>query len=278
MKPGALTIIDLLHKKQQGEKITMLTCYDATFARLLDQTPLDAVLVGDSLGMTIQGHDSTLPVTLEDMIYHTRAVRRALHQPFLIADMPFLSYQVSADEGVRNSGLLMQQTHAQAVKLEGGTELVPLIERLSALGVPVVGHLGLQPQRVHMMGGYKLQAKDKESAKALKTTALALEAAGAIALVLEAIPRELAKNVTEALHIPTIGIGSGPDCDGQVLVLQDLLGMNLSFKPRFVRHFAELETAILKAVHAYIDAVAGGQFPNAEESFSLNQKPRSIKK
>lgn len=276
MENKRFTIPDLKAKKEAGERITMLTCYDYAFARILEQCDIDSLLVGDSLGMVIQGRESTLPVTIEDMIYHTRTVVRGAKHPLIIADMPFLSYQASVEEAIRNAGLLLKEGGAEAVKLEGGEEIAETTRRLSAIGIPVIGHIGLQPQSVHAMGGYRIQGKTPEAAERLQKDALLLSDAGACALVLEGVPAEVASKITESIRIPTIGIGSGAGCDGQVLVINDLLGMDESFKPRFVRRYAELETTIREAVNRYATDVKSGHFPSTDESFHL-QKPKAVK-
>lgn len=275
---SAITIPDLQAKKQCGERITMLTCYDYAFGRIVDQCDIDVVLVGDSLGMVVQGEETTLPVTIEEMIYHTRIVKRGVRHSLLVTDMPFLSYQASEDEAVANAGRLLKEGGAQAVKLEGGTELVPLIARLVNIGVPVFGHIGLQPQSIHAMGGYRVQGKSEEAAAQLQRDALALEDAGIAALVLEGIPSEVAAQISAAVRIPTIGIGSGVACDGQVLVIHDLLGMDESFRPRFVRRYASLEKTIRDAVDAYAKDVKSGHFPSKDESFHRDKKDISRKK
>jgi 3-methyl-2-oxobutanoate hydroxymethyltransferase len=266
-----LTITDLRKMKVAGEKIAMVTAYDAAVARLVDDAGADAILVGDSLGMVFQGHDSTLPVTLEHMIYHGAAVRRGLARSqgraHLTVDMPFGSYQASIDDAVRAAMRLVSEGGAEAVKLEGGSEYADVIERIARAGVPVFGHIGLTPQSVHKMGGYVVQGRDSEKAHRLLRDARALEEAGCSALVLECIPAELARVITGQLRIPTIGIGAGPHCDGQVLVVNDVLGLDGAFKPKFVKRYAELGGAIAGAVGAYATEVRGGAFPAEEHSF-----------
>ncbi len=269
MKTETFTIPKLRQKKEQGEKITIVTCYDYTFARILEGCDVDCVLVGDSLGMVVQGKETTLPVTIDEIIYHTQMVKRGLSHPLLIADMPFLSYQTCPEEALHHAGRLLKESEAQAVKLEGGEELADTIERMVAIGIPVMGHIGLQPQSVHAMGGYQVQGKKKEDVKRLYREAQVLEEAGITALVLEGIRSEVAAKITEMLSIPTIGIGSGPHCDGQVLVLYDLLGMDKSFKPKFVRRYAELEDTITEAVNHYARDIRSGDFPSNAESFSI---------
>ncbi len=266
-----LTITDLRKMKGTGEKIAMVTAYDASMARLVDDAGVDAILVGDSLGMVFQGHDSTLPVSLEHMVYHGAAVRRGLARSHgrahLTVDMPFGSYQAGVDEAVTGAMRLAAEGGAEAVKLEGGAEYCDVIQRIVRAGVPVIGHIGLTPQSVHRMGGYVVQGKDSEKAHRLLRDARALEDAGCSALVLECIPAELGRAITHQLRIPTIGIGAGPHCDGQVLVVNDLLGMDGSFKPKFVKRYAALGAAIGDAVAAYVADVRQGTFPSEEHSF-----------
>jgi 3-methyl-2-oxobutanoate hydroxymethyltransferase len=246
-----LRVPDLTAMKSRAEPISMLTAYDATMARLLDQAGIDVLLVGDSLGMVILGGDDTLEVTMDDMVRHTRAVRRGARRAMVVADMPFLSYQASTADGVRNAGRLMQEGGAMAVKLEGGRPVIETVERLVSVGIPVMGHLGLLPQSVRQLGGFKRQATTKEAADILLQDAEALEYAGACALILECIPENLAREVTGRLRIPTIGIGSGPDCDGQVLVSYDLLGLTAKTPP-FVKKYAQLDTVVTGAARAFV--------------------------
>jgi 3-methyl-2-oxobutanoate hydroxymethyltransferase len=266
-----VTIHDLRRLKEAGEKIAMVTAYDATLARLADAAGVDAVLVGDSLGMVVQGHDSTLPVTLEQMVYHSAAVRRGLSRgsgrPHLVGDLPFGSYQASPDEAVKSAVRLVAEGGVEAVKLEGGADYVDVVRRIVRAGVPVMGHIGLTPQSVHKMGGYVVQGKDSDKAQQLLRDARALEAAGCYAVVLECIPAELARIITAQLRIPTIGIGAGQHCDGQVLVYSDLLGLDLSFTPKFAKHFAEVGTAVRDAVAAYVGEVKSRTFPDDAHSF-----------
>ncbi len=266
-----LTVSDLRKMKGAGEKIAMVTAYDAAMARLVDDAGADAILVGDSLGMVFQGHDSTLPVTIDHMIYHTAAVRRGLGRSrgraHLTADMPFGSYQASADDAVRSAMRLVAEGGAEAVKLEGGSDYVDVIRRIVRAGVPVMGHVGLTPQSVHAIGGYVVQGKDAEKAHRLLRDARALEQAGCFAMVLECIPAELARFITGHVGIPTIGIGAGPHCDGQVLVVNDLLGVDGAFKPKFVKRYAELGGSIAGAVGAYVSDVRAGSFPDEAHSF-----------
>ncbi len=266
-----VTIHELRRMKESGEKIAMVTAYDATAARIVADAEVDAVLVGDSLGMVVQGHETTLPVTLEQMIYHAAAVRRGLARSsgraHLVGDMPFGSYQASADEAVKAATRFVSEGGVEAVKLEGGSEFVEVIHRIARAGIPVMGHIGLTPQSVHRMGGYVVQGKDPEKAQQILRDARALEMAGCYAIVLECIPAELARIVTAQLRIPTIGIGAGPHCDGQVLVLHDLLGLDPSFTPKFVKRFAELGLAAHGAVSSYVGEVKDRRFPAEEHSF-----------
>lgn len=261
------TLRDIYKLYVDQTPITMVTAYDYTFARLVEKADLDVILVGDSLGNVIQGHDTTVPVEVEDIIYHTRAVARGNQSAHLVSDLPFMSYQASDDEGMRNAGRLLKEGGAQAVKLEGGANVAPLVERMVSAGIPVVGHLGLTPQSVHAFGGYRVQGRGEEAAEKLIADAEALQAAGIYMLVLEMVPAELAARVTEALSIPTIGIGAGNQTSGQVLVLQDLLGMNSDFKPRFVKRFAELEGAVVDALSAYGDEVRSRAFPDDDHAY-----------
>ena len=254
----------LKRMKQHGEKIAMLTAYDATMAGLLDRAGIDVLLVGDSLGMVVLGHDSTIPVTLDDMVHHTRAVSRGARRALIVADMPFLSYQVSIGDSVRNAGRLIQ-AGAAAVKLEGGDPVLDVVERLVDVGIPVMGHLGLRPQSLHQLGGYRKQARSEEEAGRLIREAQALEQAGAFAIVLEMIPDEVGRAVTDALAIPTIGIGAGPYCDGQVLVSYDIFGLYEGNVPSFVKRFAEAGQAISEGTRNYIAEVRGGEYPETSK-------------
>jgi len=267
-----VTLHTLRACKGRGQKITMLTAYDATFARLLDEAGADILLVGDSLGMVIQGHDTTLPVTLDEMIYHCRAVARGARRAQIVGDMPFMTYQ-DVSEGVKNAGRLVKEGGCHAVKLEGGAQHAELVARLVAGGIPVMGHIGLTPQSFHQLGGFKVQGKDAASAARLIADAKALEAAGAYAIVLEGIPSEVAAEITAAVSVPTIGIGAGIGCDGQVLVIYDLLGMDDRFKPKFVRRYANVGDTIKEACGRFIADVRDGSFPAAAESFSTIADP-----
>ena len=259
-KPVRIT--DLRRKKQAGEKITMLTAYDTPTARLLDAAGLDTLLVGDSVGMVMLGHDSTLPVTLEAMVHHTAAVSRGVSRALVVADMPFLSYQVTAPEAIRNAGRLLQEGGAAAVKLEGGRPIADVVQRLVEIGIPVMGHLGLRPQSVHQLGGYARRGTETREADAIIEDAAVLEEAGVFAVVLESIPAALARTITQRLRVPTIGIGAGADCDGQVLVSADMLGLTDRVPP-FVRQYADLQGTIVAAARAFADDVRSGRFPEA---------------
>jgi 3-methyl-2-oxobutanoate hydroxymethyltransferase len=259
VKPVRTT--DLRAMKASGTKISVLTAYDATMAALLDRAGLDVLLVGDSLGMVVLGYPTTLPVTLDAMVHHTAAVSRGARRALIVADMPFLTYQVSVEDALLNAGRLIQEGGAAAVKLEGGKPVLEVVRRLAETGIPVMGHLGLTPQSVHAFGGFRPQAQDDESAERLVTDARLLESAGAFAVVLESIPHELARKVTSTLSIPTIGIGAGPYCDGQVLVSHDAFGLYDGPVPPFVRQYARLGDTLLAAARSYIEDVKQGRFP-----------------
>ena len=261
-----MTIPDLHRCKRDNKKIIVVTAYDALFARLLEQAGIEAMLVGDSLGVVVQGKSNTLSVTMEDMLYHTKLVADAAQQSLVIGDMPFMSYQASKEEALRNAGRFLQ-AGAHAVKLEGGRVMADRIEAMTQVGIPVFGHLGMTPQSVNQYGGYKVQGKSTERAKTLVSDAKTLEEAGAVAVVLEAIPAALAKTITEQLSIPTIGIGAGPHCDGQVLVLYDLLGLFEEFVPKFVKPYAHLRADALQALRRYKEEVEQGKFPSDSESY-----------
>ncbi len=261
------TILDIQKMKVTGEKITVLTAYDYPFARLMDEAGVDMILVGDSVGAVVSGYDTTLPVTMEEMLYHTRAVARGTRGSLIVADMPFLSYQVDLREARLNAGRLVKEGGAQAVKLEGGTNVASTIRAIVDMDVPVVGHIGLTPQSIHRMGGYRVQGKEAEQARRLLADARAVEEAGAFALVLECIPSELARQITEAVHIPTIDIGAGPHCDGQVLVIHDILGLCDKYSPKFVKRFADVSGTIRQGIDDYIREVKDGSFPGEEHSF-----------
>jgi 3-methyl-2-oxobutanoate hydroxymethyltransferase len=262
-----ITITDLHHKKAEGRKITMLTAYDFPTAQIVDQAGIDVVLVGDSLGMVVQGVDSTLPVTMDEMLYHTRMVSRAAKTALVVGDMPFLSYQAGIDDAVRNAGRFLKEAGAEAVKLEGGVQAAPAIKAIVAAGIPVMAHIGLTPQHVHMLGGFKVQGRDEAAREKILADAQAVQDAGAFSVVLEAVPAALAKEIGGAVRIPTIGIGAGPHCDGQVLVLHDLLGLFDRFTPKFVKRYANLKEQAIAAVRQYRQDVESGGFPSDEHSF-----------
>jgi 3-methyl-2-oxobutanoate hydroxymethyltransferase len=261
-----VTVLDIQKMKDNGRKITMLTAYDYPFSRILDETGVDILLVGDSCGSVMAGYENTLPVTMEEVIYHTRAVARGRRRSLLVADMPFMSYQVSLPDARRNAGRLVKEGYAEAVKIEGGIQIKDTIKAIVDIDIPVMGHIGLTPQSIHRMGGYKIQGKKEGEAEALLADALAVEEAGAFALVLEGIPAVLAERITRELRIPTIGIGAGPHCSGQVLVIHDLLGLS-GRKLRFARQYVDLEKAISEAVRKFLGDVREGDFPSVEESF-----------
>jgi 3-methyl-2-oxobutanoate hydroxymethyltransferase len=263
-----VTTIDLIAMKGRGEKIAMLTCYDYLGAVIRTETSVDGVLVGDSLGQVVLGHDSTLPVTVDDMIHHACAVRRGLQGPLLVVDMPFLSYQVSDEDALRNAGRMMREAGSEAVKLEGAADAtLDRIRLIVGAGIPVMGHLGLTPQSVHELGGYSVRGREKEEADRLRHDALALEEAGCFSIVLELMPTELAGEISRSIRIPTIGIGAGAECDGQVLVLPDMLGLNPSFNPTFLRRFAELGETARRGVDEYVSAVKSSEYPADSESY-----------
>ena len=261
-----MTVPDLQRYNREKKKVIIVTAYDALFARLLEQAGIEAILVGDSLGVVVQGKANTLSVTMAEMLYHTKLVARAAQRALVIGDMPFMSYQASQEDAVRNAGRFLQ-AGAHAVKLEGGAAMSDRIEAMTRVGIPVVGHLGMTPQSVHQYGGYKVQGRTADRAKTLVSDAKALEAAGAVAVVLEAMPGALAKTITEQLTIPTVGIGAGPHCDGQVLVLYDLLGLFDEFVPKFVKPYAHLKADALQALRRYKEEVEQGKFPSDSESY-----------
>jgi 3-methyl-2-oxobutanoate hydroxymethyltransferase len=267
-----VTVPEIVKAKATGRPIVALTAYDYPFARIADEAGVDLILVGDSLGMVVQGFDTTLPVTMDEMVYHTRMVARARRRALLVADLPFLSYQVSPLDAVANAGRLIKEGAAEAVKLEGGSAVAETIERIASVDIPVMGHIGLTPQSVHRMGGHKVQGRRRGSApgqrERLIEDALAVEAAGAFAIVLEGIPLDLAAELTAQLTIPTIGIGAGPHCDGQILVLHDVLGLSDRPSPRFAQRYADLWSAARDAVGGYAAEVRGGAFPTAAHSFT----------
>jgi 3-methyl-2-oxobutanoate hydroxymethyltransferase len=264
-----LTIQDIIMMKQNGEKISMLTAYDASFAGLIDASGIEMVLVGDSLGMVLLGYDSTIPVTMEEMLHHCRAVNRGIKRAVMVGDMPFMSYQVSESEAIINAGRFLKESGCDAVKLEGGTEMCDKVKAISLAGIPVMGHIGLTPQTASQLGGYKVQGRDADSARKLLQSARDLEASGAFSIVLECIPAELSEVITKAVSIPTIGIGAGKHCDGQVLVTHDMVGMFEKFIPSFVKQYANLASQIKEAVATYNEEVKNGSFPSEEQSFNV---------
>jgi 3-methyl-2-oxobutanoate hydroxymethyltransferase len=275
--PRKIRAPDLARMKERGERIVMLTAYDAAMARLFDRAGIDLLLVGDSLGHVILGLDTTVPVTLDAMIHHTRAVTRGANRALVVADMPFLTYQISPEQALQNAARLFQEGRAAAVKLEGGRTLGDTVRRLTAAGLPVMGHVGLTPQHVHRLGGMRQQARNDEAAQELVLDALALEEAGAFAIVLEAIPDAVAEEVTSQLKIPTIGIGAGPHCDGQVLVSYDVLGLFDQFVPPFVKQYAQLSEMILSAAENYADDVRQGTYPQPATARSERATPLVVK-
>lgn len=279
---GKITVPGILSRKHQlsenpagkKQKITCLTAYDYPTARLLDDAGVDILLVGDSVGMAVLGYDSTIPVTMDEILHHLRAVRRGTRRALLVADMPFGSFHVSLEESVRNAVRFVKEGGAEAVKVEGGERRIELIARLVEAEIPVMGHVGLTPQSVHTMGGFRVQGKTAEASRQIERDARAVEAAGAFSVVLESVPREVAARVTEMLHIPTIGIGAGPDCDGQILVFHDLVGLTQGRVPKFVRQYANLSGEISRAVAEYCEDVRGGSFPSDAESYHSSDEVR----
>jgi 3-methyl-2-oxobutanoate hydroxymethyltransferase len=270
-KPGArprvVTTKTVITMKSTGEKIAMLTGYDYLVAKYLDEVGIDIILVGDSLANVVQGHETTLPVTVDDMIYHAKAVKRAVKNALIVVDMPFMSYQTSVDDAVRNCGRVMKEVGVGAVKLEGGAYIADIVKHLVKIGIPVMGHLGLTPQSINKFGTYEVRAQDRAEAEELLNDAKVLADAGVFAIVIEKIPSELAREVTESIRVPTIGIGAGPHCDGQVLVVYDMLGLTEEFKPRFVRRYAELASSMRDAFRKYMQDVKSEQFPTDKESY-----------
>ena len=266
-KDNRKTTLDIKKMKTLGEKITVLTAYDYQISTILDECNIDIILVGDSLGNVVLGYDTTLPVTMADMLHHTKAVVRAAQKALIVADMPFLSYQISPQIALTNAGRFLQEADAQAVKLEGGREYAETVQKITSAGIPVMAHLGLTPQSIHQMGGFKVQGKKEDSAQRIIEDAKILEDAGAFSLVLECIPEKLAEEISKSISIPTIGIGAGVHCDGQVLVINDMLGMSDKFTPKHVKKYANLNLEIKKAVKQYITEVKEGSFPDIEHSF-----------
>jgi 3-methyl-2-oxobutanoate hydroxymethyltransferase len=272
-KAGAVrkvTVPEIRDRKALGPPIAMVTAYDFTMARLLDEAGVDIALVGDSLGMVVQGLGNTLPVTVDEICYHGRAVSRGIRRAHLVGDMPFMSFQVSPAQAVESAGKMMKEGAFESVKIEGGLEIAEHVAKMVSLGIPVMGHVGLAPQRVHALGGFRVQGKTAEAADRILADALALEQAGAYALVLEAMPAEVASRVTQAVSIPTIGIGAGRGCDGQVLVCTDLLGMSRDHAPKFIKHFGEVGEAIVAATRAFVEEVRTGAFPDSEHEYKAD--------
>ena len=271
MENRPVTVPDISGRKNSGKKITALTAYDYSFSKLLDTTDLDIILVGDSLGMVSLGHENTLAVTLENMIDHTRAVKRGARRALVVGDMPFMSYQVSVEQAVTNAGRLIQEGGASTVKLEGGARMADRVQAIVQAGIPVMGHIGLTPQSVHQFGGYKVQGKNYLDSRQIRQDARDLQNAGIFAVVMECIPGELAEEITAELKIPTIGIGAGIKCDGQILVLHDLLGLNQNFVPKFVKQYAQLADSLKSAVSEYIQEVRTETFPEQEHTYHSKQ-------
>jgi len=266
-RPKKVTTQTVVEMKQQSEKISMLTAYDYTMARIVDQAGIDVILVGDSASNVMAGHETTVPMTMEHMIYHASCVVRGVETALVIADLPFMSYQVTAEEALENAGRMMKEAGVHGVKLEGGKPVVKTIAKIVEAGIPVMGHLGLTPQSIYKFGTYKVRATEKTEAEQLVEDAKKLEEAGCFSIVLEKIPAELAKKVTETISIPTIGIGAGPKCDGQVLVNHDMLGLNKEFKPRFLRRYDDMHSSMTNAVQHYIEDIKSGDFPNENEQY-----------
>lgn len=272
MKSDKVTTTTIKQKKVDGKPITMLTAYDYPMAKIVDESGIDMILVGDSLGNVVLGYESTIPVTMEDMIHHTRAVCRGVSRAMVVADMPFLSCHVSREEAVRNAGRLLQEAGAQAVKLEGGREVAKAVRKIVRAGIPVMGHLGLTPQSIHQLGGFKVQGKDERVAKKLIDDARSLEEAGVFSITLELVPTPLAKLITESSSVPIIGIGAGPYCDGQVLVLHDILGLYPRFTPKFVKQYANLHDQMAMALTKYKEEVEARTFPAEEHCFGMSEE------
>ena len=266
-RPKRVTTQTVVNMKLQNDKISMLTAYDYTMGRIIDEAGIEVILVGDSAGNTMAGYDTTIPMTMDQMVYHAQCVTRGVKKALVVSDLPFMSYQITAQEALRNAGRMMKEAGAHAVKLEGGKEIADTVKRIVDAGIPVMGHLGLTPQSIYKFGTYKVRATEDEEAQQLLNDALKLEEAGCFAIVLEKIPSELARKVTQSLSIPTIGIGAGSQCDGQVLVLHDMLGLNKDFKPRFLRRYADLEERMGEAVKQYVKDVKSQDFPNQDEQY-----------
>ncbi|MBM7866821.1 3-methyl-2-oxobutanoate hydroxymethyltransferase [Heliobacterium gestii] len=271
-----LTLPQCKEVKKQGKRLRMITAYDYPFARLVDESDIEIILVGDSLGMVVLGYDSTVPVTLEEMIHHCRPVVRGAKNTLIVADMPFGTYNVSPEDAIRNGNRMLKESGIEAVKIEGGTHIAPTVRALVDAGIPVMGHIGLTPQTAAQLGGFKVQGKTEEAAEQMLKDALALEAAGAFSVVIECVPAGLARTITDSLSIPTIGIGAGPFCDGQVLVIQDLLGMYDRFIPKFVKQYAQTGPVIRSALNEYAREVADGVFPDREHSFGMDDEMKGL--
>lgn len=271
MERKKITIPDIQKKKQEGRKITLLTAYDYPSGRLIDEAGVDIILIGDSLAMTVLGYESTVPITMDEMIHHAKAVKRGARYGLIIGDMPFMTYNIGEKETVKNAGRFIKEGGCGAVKIEGGTEMAGVVRALVKAGIPVLGHIGLTPQTATQLGGFKVQGKDAASAQKLLDSALALEKAGCFAIILECVPDKLAKLITEKLEIPTIGIGAGAYCDGQALVTNDTIGLFDRFTPKFVKKYADLWPLLLNAFKRYKDEVEGGKFPTEEHSFTMNE-------
>lgn len=266
-RPAKITTQTVVEMKHRGEKIAMLTAYDFTMAQIIDQAGIEIILVGDSASNVMAGHDTTVPITLDQMIYHTSCVVRGVDRALVIADLPFMSYQVTPKDALNSAGRMMKEAGAHAVKMEGGSAIINTVKKIVDAGIPVMGHLGLTPQSIYKFGTYKVRAQEEEEAEALLKEAKLLEEAGCFSIVLEKIPAKLAKKVTSEISIPTIGIGAGVDCDGQVLVIHDMLGMNKGFNPRFLRRYADIHTTMTEAVEQYIQDIKDKDFPNQDEQY-----------
>lgn len=266
-RPAKITTQTVVEMKHRGEKIAMLTAYDFTMAQIIDQAGIEIILVGDSASNVMAGHDTTVPITLDQMIYHTSCVVRGVDRALVIADLPFMSYQVTPKDALNSAGRMMKEAGAHAVKMEGGSAIINTVKKIVDAGIPVMGHLGLTPQSIYKFGTYKVRAQEEEEAEALLKEAKLLEEAGCFSIVLEKIPAKLAKKVTSEISIPTIGIGAGVDCDGQVLVIHDMLGMNKGFNPRFLRRYADIHTTMTEAVEQYIQDIKDKNFPNQDEQY-----------
>jgi len=267
-----LTIKKIQDMKKAGEKITMLTAYDYSTAKIVDEAGVNLILVGDTLGMVMLGYETTVPVTIEEMLHHTKAVVRGTKNALIVGDMPFMTYQINADEAMRNAGRFMQETGCQSVKLEGGTTVANTIRRIVDAGIPVMGHIGLTPQSINQLGGYRVQGKTPDAARHVLEDALAVQQAGAFAIVLELVPMQLARVITSRLSIPTIGIGAGPYCDGEVQVIHDMLGWFTDFVPKHTKQYAQLADVIKTAVSSYVNEVKSGTFPTAENTSSIDEE------